>query len=132
MLYLDANFFIFALLDTTQKGLRAREIHRSIAKGKEKALTSPLAIDEVMWVLVKAGKRHLLRAAFEDVYTTPNLNVAAISPTTPLTALSLIEQYDLKPRDAFHAAAMKENKLTQIVTDDKDFDRVERIKRTQI
>jgi len=34
MLYLDANFFIFALLDTTEKGSRATEIHRSIAKGR--------------------------------------------------------------------------------------------------
>jgi len=130
MLYLDANFFIFALLDTTEKGRRAREIHRSIANGRG-AVTSPLAIDEVMWVLIRAGKKHLLRTAVEDVYTTQNLDVVAIPPTTPLTALNLIEQYDLKPRDALHAAIMKENKLTQIVTDDKDFDRVEWIKRTQ-
>jgi len=132
MLYLDANFFIFALLDITEKGSRAREIHRSISMGRERAATSPLAIDELMWVLVRAGKEHLLRTAVEGVYATPILDVLAIPSTTPLTALNLIEKYDLKPRDAFHAATMKENKFVRIVTDDKDFDRVEWIKRTPI
>lgn len=129
MLYLDANFFIFALLDTTRKGSAATEIHKSIATGNKKATTSPLAIDELMWVLIRAGKRHLVRTAVEGIYATPNLDVLGISPTIPLTALELAEKYDLKPRDAFHAATMKENKFTQIVTDDKDFDRIEWIER---
>jgi len=132
MFYLDANFFIFALLDTTEKGQRAREIYRNIARGRERAVTSPLAIDEVMWVLIRAGRKHLLRVAVEGVYTTPNLDVVAFSPITPLTALNLIERYDLKPRDAFHAATMKENKLTRIVTDDEDFDKVEWVERTKL
>jgi hypothetical protein len=131
MLYLDANFFIFALLDTTEKGSRATEIHRSIAKGRQKAVTSPLAIDELMWVLIRAGKKHLVRTAVEGVYATPNLDVLPVSPTIPLTALDLLERYDLRPRDAFHAAIMKENKLTEIVTDDNDFDRIEWMKRTR-
>jgi len=132
MLYLDANFFIFALLDSTSKGQRARDIHESIAKGKKEAATSPLAIDEIMCVLARAGKRHLLRMAVEGIYATPNLEVVAIAPTTPLTALKLMEQYKLKPRDAFHAATMKENKLTQIVTDDRDFEEVEWIRRIKL
>jgi len=129
--YLDANFFIFALLDTTKKGVAATEIHRSITNGRQRAVTSPLAIDELMWVLVRAGKRHLVRTAVEGIYATPNLDVLAVSATIPLTALDLAEKYDLKPRDAFHAAIMKENKLNQIVTDDSDFDRVEWINRTR-
>lgn len=85
-----------------------------------------------MWVLIRAGKKHLLRTAVEGIYTTPNVDVVAIPPTTPLIALNLIEQYGLKPRDAFHAAMMKENKLTEIVTDDEDFNRVEWVKRIKL
>ena len=131
MLYLDANFFIFALLDRTEKGMKATEIHGSIAAGREKALTSALAIDELMWVLIRAGKKHLVRTAVGGVYATPNLDVLGVSATIPLTALDTIEKYDLKPRDAFHAAIMEENKLNQIVTDDSDFDRVKWIRRTK-
>lgn len=132
MLYLDANFFVFALLDTTGKGRRAREIHGSVARGQEEAVTSPLALDEVMWVLTREGKKHLLRIAVEGVYATPNLDVVAIPPTAGLTALDLMERYDLKPRDAFHAATMKDNKIVRIVTDDKDFDKVEWIRRVPL
>ncbi len=131
MLYLDANFFIFALLDNTTKGQSAREIHKRIAKGADNAVTSPLAVDEIMWVLVRAAKKHLLRTAVEGIYATPNLEVLEIHPTAPLVALSIMEQYDLKPRDALHTAIMKEKKLVKIVTDDKDFDKIEWIRRIQ-
>ncbi len=132
MIYLDANFFIFALLDNTSKGERARDIHRRIANGREKGATSPLAIDELMWVLIRAEKEHLLRMAVEDIYSTPNLDMTTITSTIPLVALEIIERYKLKPRDAFHIATMKEYKLKEIVTDDSDFDRIEWIKRIKL
>lgn len=132
MLYLDANFFLFALLDNTSKGQRARDIHRSIVKGKEQAATSPLAIDEIMWVLIRADKKHLIRMAVEDIYSTPNLDILPIAPIIPLISLGIMEQYDLKPRDAFHIAVMKESRLTKIVTDDKDFDKIEWLKRIRL
>jgi len=132
MIYLDANFFIFALLDNTSKGERARDIHRRIASGGEKAATSPLAIDELMWVLIRARKEHLLRMAVEDIYSTPNLDVTTITSTVPLVALEIIERYKLKPRDAFQIATMKENKLKEILTDDSDFDKVEWVRRIKL
>ncbi|MBS7637988.1 type II toxin-antitoxin system VapC family toxin [Candidatus Bathyarchaeota archaeon] len=106
MLYLDANFFIFALLDRTDKGVEARNILQMIVKG-ERALTSPLALDEVMWVLIKGGKKHLLRMAIEGIYSTPNLDVVEVISTAPILALDLIERYDLRPRDALHIAIMR-------------------------
>lgn len=129
MLYLDANFFIFALLDKTKKGVAAREIQRSIVKGKERAITSSLALDEIMWVLIRNRKQHLLRTAVEGIYLTPNLDVVGVSSTAPLLALDFMEKYDLKPRDAFHLAVMRENRVGIIVSNDKDFDKVELVKR---
>lgn len=128
MLYLDANFFIFALLDRTDKGVEARRILQMIVKG-ERALTSPLALDEVMWVLIKGGKKHLLRMAIEGIYSTPNLDVVEVISTAPILALDLIERYDLRPRDALHIAIMRENNVDTIVSDDEDFDRIEGLKR---
>ncbi|MBI2185077.1 MAG: type II toxin-antitoxin system VapC family toxin [Thaumarchaeota archaeon] len=129
MLYLDANFFIFALLDNTGKGQRAREIFRGIAGGREEAVTSPLTLDELMWVLIRGDRRQLFRTAIEGVYATPSLEILTVSSIIPMTALDMMEEYDLKPRDAFHAAIMKENRITNIVTDDADFDRVKWIDR---
>ena len=132
MIYLDANFFIFALLDQTRKGERAREIRKEIINGKSVAVTSVLTLDEIMWVLLKNKKQNLLRKAIEDIYSTPNLEVKEVSATVALKALDLIEISHLKPRDAFHAAIMKNLQLTQIVSDDSDFDKIQGIKRIKL
>ena len=132
MIYLDTNFFIFALLDQTKKGDKAREIQREIIAGKNFAITSPLAMDEVIWVLLKNGKQHLIRKTVEDIYSVPNLNVREVSALIPLSALEFMEKYKLKPRDAFHVAIMENFGITEIVSDDSDFDKVKEIKRVKL
>ena len=132
MIYLDTNFFIFALLDRTKKGDKAREIQKGILEGKNFAFTSPLAMDEVMWVLLRNNKQHLIRKTIEDIYAMPNLNVREVPSLTPLIALEFMEKYKLKPRDAFHVAIMEHFRLKEIVSDDSDFDRVKEIKRIKI
>lgn len=132
MIYLDANFFLFAILDVTHKGDNARKIQESILKGKQFAETSALTLDEIMWVLIKNKKSHMLRTVVEGIYSMPNLEITAVSSTVPMVALELIEKNDLSPRDAFHIAIMKEAKITSIVSDDEDFDDLEGIKRVPI
>ncbi len=132
MIYLDANFFAFALLDTTSKGQNASSIQEDIVNGKEDAITSSRTLDELMWVLLKNKKKELLRRAVEGVYEMPNLKVITVEPDIPLLALDFIEQYSLKPRDAFHIAIMKNSGVARVVTDDSDFDRVEWIERINL
>ena len=132
MIYLDANFFLFAILDVTRKGDNARKIQETILKGKQFAETSALTLDEIMWVLIKNKKSHMLRTVVEGIYSMPNLEITAVSSTVPMVALELIEKNDLSPRDAFHIAIMKEAKITSIVSDDEDFDDLEGIKRVSI
>ena len=127
-MYLDANFFIFANFDNGQKGNGARKIHAQIVAGKP-AVTSVLTIDELMWVMIKNGKKELIRQVIEEIYSIPALMVKEVPALTALTAIDFMEKYGLKPRDAFHAAIMKSLGLTEIVTDDSDFDRIEWIKR---
>jgi predicted nucleic acid-binding protein len=42
-----------------------------------------------------------------------------------------MERYGLKPRDAIHAATAMENRITVIVSYDKDFDRIRELKRVE-
>lgn len=131
MRYLDANFFILYNFDQTPRGERARKIQADIVAGEE-AVTSSLALDEVMWVLIRNRKAEVLRETIEDIYAVPNLDVRDVSGSIPLDALDFIEKYRLRPRDAFHAAVMKDLGLSEIVSDDSDFDRVEWIKRIKL
>ena len=129
-MYLDANFFIIANFDAGPKGKKARTILGQILSGKE-AVTSALAMDEVMWVLHKQRKEEL-RDVIEEIYSLPNVSVKAVSPDIPLSALNFMEENRLKPRDAFHAAVMKELGIKEIVSDDPDFDKVKEIKRISL
>lgn len=131
MRYLDANFFILYNFDQTLKGERARKIQADIVAGQN-AITSSLALDEVMWVLIKNRKAEFLRETIEDIYAIPNLDIREVSGSIPLDALDIIEKYRLRPRDAFHAAIMKDLRLSEIVSNDSDFDRVEWIRRVKL
>jgi hypothetical protein len=130
MIYLDANFFVFANFDTGPRGEWARKVQRAIVAGRQ-ALTSVLALDEVMWVLIRNKRHEQMRAVIEEIYAMPNLVVKEVPALAALTALDIMEHYGLKPRDAFHVAVMKSFGLREIVTDDPDFDKVEWIRRVK-
>ncbi|MBI3412879.1 MAG: type II toxin-antitoxin system VapC family toxin [Candidatus Aenigmarchaeota archaeon] len=131
MIYLDANFFIFANFDTGEKGNNARRLYKEIVDGK-KAVTSALGLDEVMWVLVKNKKAEMLREIIYEIYSTPNLSVKEVASTIPLKALDMIEKHRMSPRDAFHIAVMESSDIKEIVSDDSDFDKVEWISRIKL
>ena len=95
-------------------------------------MTCALTLDEIMWVMIKNKKEKALRETIEDIYAVPNLSIKEVPSSTPLDALTLMEQFDLKPRDAFHVAVMKSNGITEVVSDDPDFDRVKGIKRIRL
>lgn len=61
----------------------------------------------------------------------PKLRLIPVKRTTVLKAQEISEAYKLKPRDALHAAAAIENKISVIVSYDKDFDGIEGIKRVE-
>ena len=44
-------------------------------------------------------------------------------------AQQLIEEYNLKPRDAIHAATALVNGINEIISDDSDFDKIKEIRR---
>ncbi|HIH24315.1 TPA: type II toxin-antitoxin system VapC family toxin [Candidatus Woesearchaeota archaeon] len=127
-MYLDANFFIYLHTEESAQGLAARTILSRIVKG-ELAFTSVLTLDEVMWVFRKLGRRGELAGILEETYATQNLEVLPVSSSIPLAALDLMEKHNLKPRDAFHVAIMKEKGIKTIVSTDADFDKVPSIKR---
>ncbi len=131
MIYLDANFFVLYNFDLSVKGKNARSIQEKIIAGN-KAVTSSLALDEVMWVIIKTKKTEALRETIHDIYAMPNLSIREVSSTIPLEALDFIEKYALKPRDAFHAAIMKHFGIEKIVSDDQHFDKIEWIKRIKL
>lgn len=102
---------------------------QEITAGRE-AATAALALDEVMWVLFRDGRRNQVAQTIEDIYAIPNLTVHAVPAEAPLHALPLLDK--LAPRDALHVVMMRELGCDTIVTDDSDFDKVPGITRVKL
>lgn len=129
--YLDANVFIYAALDSGAKGEKAREILNSIVKGNEAACTCLLAVDEVVWKIWKETKDR--KQSIEQgmrMLALPNIRCAEVAKEEMLLALNLMsENSSLKPRDAIHAAVCMRNNIRTIISDDGDFDTLKGLKR---
>ncbi|MEW5955294.1 MAG: type II toxin-antitoxin system VapC family toxin [Candidatus Micrarchaeota archaeon] len=130
--FLDTNLFIFAFYEKSAKGERAQNILDEIVRGKARAATSALVLDEVMWAITKNYSSTEIPSVIERVYDVPNVVVIGVDAEAPRLAIEVMKKYGLKPRDAFHAATMLQNEIFTIVSDDADFDRVKEIKRKPI
>ncbi|MBU1252696.1 MAG: type II toxin-antitoxin system VapC family toxin, partial [Nanoarchaeota archaeon] len=104
MIYLDANIFIFAIMNNKEKGESCRKILRGVASGKIDAATSGLTWDEVIYFLIKRASLKTIKQQSNKILKFPNL----IFLKTDLEILEKAEElrtcYGLKPRDAIHAA----------------------------
>lgn len=118
MNYADANIFVYALLDTTERGQKSREF----LKGKT-VLTSILSLDEVTFKVKKKSLEHALAA----------VHLLAHSPNVKLVPF-LLEDADrfqeflkagFQPRDAIHALSAVKSGCTAIYSEDRDFDKLE-------
>jgi hypothetical protein len=131
VLYLDANVFIYATINTEELGEKARSLLGRIQQGEEKAETSALTFDEVFW----AVKKHNLELAFtaaEAMLNFPNLEIIPADREAVRSALQIIREYHLAPRDAIHAATAIAEKADFIVSTDAHFDRVKELKRKKL
>lgn len=130
-MYVDANVFAFAVLASDKQAARAQDFLQSLEESGH-AVTSALVLDELMWVLRKNRHPELIPDVVDDIYATKNLEVKEVPSFIPLYAIRFIEEYGLKPRDAFHAAMMEHLGIREIISDDADFDRIPGIKRIKI
>jgi predicted nucleic acid-binding protein len=122
-MFVDTNVFAYAAIDSTAVGDRARKKFLTL-----KGTTSPLVIDEFLWIL--RGKHAHLREPFiNDIQQNTNIRFLAIHPSACFEAFALIRKHNLKPRDALHVAVMLANNETEILSNDPDFDRVPGLKR---
>ena len=129
-MYIDSNIFIYAAIDNTEKGERARRVIEKITKGEIKAYISPLVIDEVMWVIQKMINREIAYTTAQLIMSLP-LIWLDVSYESAKIAMEIYER-GLDPRDSIHIGIMKEYNLTQIVSEDKDFDKISEIKRVSL
>jgi predicted nucleic acid-binding protein len=129
VLYIDSNVFVYAALNTDKLGDRARSLLSKIQRGKEQAVTSALAFDELVWVVKKHRSMEDAISAGEALLNFPNLKLVVVNGDLLVSALNLIKKYNLDPRDAIHAATALMEKANTFVSTDSHFDRITELKR---
>jgi uncharacterized protein len=131
MLYLDANVFIYASINTGELGKSAEALLAQVQRGEEKAKTSVLTFDEVFWAIKKQNLKLALQVC-QALLNFPNLDIVPVDRELALAALHIIKEHNLAPRDALHAATAIAEKADYIVSTDAHFDRVNELKRKQL
>ena len=129
MLYIDSNVFIYAALNTEEIGEKARALLLKVQQGEEKASSSALTFDELVWAVKKYRTVEDAINAGEVFLNFPNLRLTLVDGELLALALNLIRKYRLDPRDSIHAATAILERAEAIVSTDTHFDKIKEIRR---
>jgi len=129
-MYIDSNIFIYAAIDNGEKGERARKVVEKVLNGEVKGSVSALVIDEVIWVVQRMTDRDVAERVARLIMSMP-LIWMDISYQTAKYAMKYYRE-GLDPRDAFHAAVMEEYGIQEILSEDRDFEKVRDIRRISL
>jgi predicted nucleic acid-binding protein len=131
--YIDSNVFLYPVLyNDIRESENARKILSEIEGKNIQAYTSTLTWDEVSYVVerifgktdsIEVGKRFL---------NFPFLRFIPVDDEIIRRSQVIREKYNLKPRDSIHLSCAIERNISEIITDDADFDGIKEITRVPI
>ncbi len=133
--YVDVNIFIYPVVNPIKdsKALSSKKILDRIVKNDISAITSFLSWDEFVYSIRKFLGKELAVTEGKKLLEFPNLKFLKVDEEVIQKAQDLITKYNLKPRDAIHAASALINDAVLIISDDPDFDKmIELIKRIKL
>ena len=131
--YIDSNVFLYPVLyNDIKESEAARKILSEIEGKNIQAYTSTLTWDEISYVVerifgktdsIEVGKRFL---------NFPFLRFIPVDDEIIRRSQVIREKYNLKPRDSIHLSCAIERNISEIITDDADFDEIKEITRVPI
>jgi predicted nucleic acid-binding protein len=132
MIYLDANVFIFANLNSQSIGDAARSLLRDVQVGKVEAATSTLSFDELTWAVKKNRSPEDSVVAGEAFLNMPRLKLVEVDADLLAGALKVTKEYALDPRDSIHAASAVKEGADVVVSTDRHFEKVKELRRRDL
>lgn len=127
--YLDSSVFIYPLLYKDQTAKFFENILLDLAMGKFKGFTSTLAWDELVHILKKKKGKEIAIEEGKKFLKFPNLELINANSFVISNAQKILEKNNLGPRDAIHVSSALVNGINEIISGDKDFDKIKEIKR---
>lgn len=129
MRFVDANVFIYVLVKSPEKDYQiSQRILKRIENGEETA-TSLAVIQEVVDWLEYNNRKKEVRSFLTAANSYLTMNKLNTTWDDFLTALNDVDEHNIDFVDALTLRTMKKNKINEIYSNDKDFDRVKSIER---
>ena len=105
---------------------------KDVQLGNVDAASSALSFDELVWVVKKHRNVEDSLMAGEAFLNMPGLKLVTVNADLLASALRVMKEYRLDPRDSIHAASALSEGAETIISEDKHFDRVKQIARRGI
>jgi predicted nucleic acid-binding protein len=150
--YVDVNIFYMYVRPDPEHLSSLRAFWDRVVRGDVKAFTSVLTMDELFYRLLlarikdthKLNPLDVLRDRGQDAVRScgpeiatalrkliqlPNLALTTVNEDDMLGMLEITGDVGVLPRDALHLAVMRRLGLSEVATDDTDFDQVPWLRR---
>ena len=131
MIYLDTNIFIYALAEdqTLEEAQKSTEYLNKLVIGYIECCTNYLTWDEVVYITLRDHGREKAVEIGKYLLLFPNLKFLDANDRLVEKAQTIINQFNINPRDAIHAASSLEYCSGEMISNDQDFDVINGIRR---
>ena len=126
--FIDSNVFFYAKILDLEYGKPCSKILDKIEKGELEAVASTLVVVELANALRKYGLYDDVRDVVDAVFSL-EIRFFEVDSLDVRTAVSIFNEFRISPYDCVHAAIMKKAGITDIISADKDFDKITWIRR---
>jgi len=127
--FIDSNVFFYAKMMDRDYGSACAEIMRKIVRREIRVITSVLVVIEFANALRKYGLSKEIKESIGGVYSL-NISIYEVDSIDVRSAIDFFNEFLISPYDCTHLAVMKKAGVSNMISADKDFDKVDWIKRS--
>ncbi len=126
--FIDSNVFFYAKILDRAYGNACAKILDKIVKSEIEAVTSTLVVIELANALRKFGLSNEVKEVIDAVLSL-DVPVYEVDSLSVRDAAGIFNEFRISPYDCVHVAVMKRARIVDIISADKDFDKIAWIKR---
>jgi len=127
-LFIDSNIFFYAKIMDRKYGQPCAEVIRKIEKVEIAAATSVLIIAELANALRKYGLDDEVKDVVDALFSL-EITVLQVDSTDMRNAINIFNDSRISPYDCVHIAVMEKAGIEEIISADREFDKLPNIKR---
>tara|TARA_Y100000310_G_scaffold323165_1_gene383168 strand:- start:6599 stop:7009 length:411 start_codon:yes stop_codon:yes gene_type:complete len=130
MKYLDTNIIIYAIENHAKYGKKCKKILQDIQDNKLKTCSNILVLVEVINVLTKLNKTLEIKLDIaENINAILNLPIEWYELSFPIIKHASNYNFKVSGVDYIHIATMEINSIFEVITADKEFNKINFLKR---